>query len=219
VSVLAGDGDLGDAAGGGQRLPGLGRRSRSRCSARRAQLSPISSTTFWIDHGVCSAGMSTTQLPAASAGASFQAAMQDGKFHGMIWPTTPAARGSGRPRCLVDLAIDALLARGCAGEVAEVVDGERQVGGQSSRGPAFRCPGLGDGEGLEVVLDRGRRSCSGCGRSGARCGPRRWRRRARVERRSMSAGGAAGDLGERLAVARREVLEDGPRRVTHSPPM
>src|SRR6266508_4933551 len=41
------------------------------------------------DSGVCSAGFSTIQLPVARAGASFQAAMSSGKFHGMIWPTTP----------------------------------------------------------------------------------------------------------------------------------
>ena len=40
--------------------------------------------------GVCSAGFSTTQLPAASAGASFHVAIRIGKFHGMIWPTTPS---------------------------------------------------------------------------------------------------------------------------------
>ena len=40
--------------------------------------------------GVCSAGFSTTQLPAASAGASFHDAIRIGKFHGMIWPTTPS---------------------------------------------------------------------------------------------------------------------------------
>jgi hypothetical protein len=40
--------------------------------------------------GVLSAGFSTTQLPAPSAGASFQAAIRIGKFHGMIWPTTPS---------------------------------------------------------------------------------------------------------------------------------
>ncbi|ETJ85933.1 hypothetical protein D041_4166, partial [Vibrio parahaemolyticus EKP-008] len=34
--------------------------------------------------GVCSAGFNTTQQPAASAGASFQAAMSIGKFQGMI---------------------------------------------------------------------------------------------------------------------------------------
>ena len=43
-----------------------------------------------IDAGVCSAGLRTTQLPAARAGASFQTAIRIGKFHGMIWPTTPS---------------------------------------------------------------------------------------------------------------------------------
>ena len=40
--------------------------------------------------GVLSAGLSTTTFPAPSAGASFQAAIRIGKFHGMIWPTTPS---------------------------------------------------------------------------------------------------------------------------------
>ncbi len=40
--------------------------------------------------GVDSAGLSTTQLPAPRAGASFHAAIRMGKFHGMIWPTTPS---------------------------------------------------------------------------------------------------------------------------------
>ncbi len=52
--------------------------------------SPISSASTRIEAGVCSAGFSTTQLPAASAGASFQTAIRIGKFHGMIWPTTPS---------------------------------------------------------------------------------------------------------------------------------
>ncbi len=39
--------------------------------------------------GVSSAGLSTTVLPAASAGASFQAAIASGKFHGVISATTP----------------------------------------------------------------------------------------------------------------------------------
>ncbi len=52
--------------------------------------SPISSASSMIDAGVCSAGLMTTQLPAASAGASFQTAMRIGKFQGMIWPTTPS---------------------------------------------------------------------------------------------------------------------------------
>ena len=39
--------------------------------------------------GVVSAGLSTAVLPHASAGASFQAAISSGKFHGTICPTTP----------------------------------------------------------------------------------------------------------------------------------
>ena len=42
---------------------------------------------------VVSAGLSTTVLPAASAGAIFHASINRGKFHGMTWPTTPRARG------------------------------------------------------------------------------------------------------------------------------
>ena len=41
------------------------------------------------ESGVCSAGFSTIVQPAASAGAIFHAAIINGKFHGMIWPTTP----------------------------------------------------------------------------------------------------------------------------------
>jgi len=52
--------------------------------------SPITSSSTWMETGVCSAGLSTTALPAASAGASFQTAMRIGKFHGMIWATTPS---------------------------------------------------------------------------------------------------------------------------------
>ena len=39
--------------------------------------------------GVCSAGFSTAEQPAASAGASFQAAISSGKFQGRTSPTTP----------------------------------------------------------------------------------------------------------------------------------
>ena len=39
--------------------------------------------------GVCSAGLSTTVQPAASAGPHFQATISIGKFQGMICPATP----------------------------------------------------------------------------------------------------------------------------------
>ena len=54
------------------------------------RMSAISSMNAMIDTGVCSAGLITTQFPAASAGASFHTAMSSGKFQGMIWPTTPS---------------------------------------------------------------------------------------------------------------------------------
>ena len=68
----------------------------------------------WIDAGVCSAGFSTTQLPAARAGASFQTAMSRGKFQGMIWPTTPS--GSWKWYATVSLSISPSSppGRGCA---------------------------------------------------------------------------------------------------------
>ena len=40
---------------------------------------------------VVSAGLSTTVLPHAKAGATFQASISNGKFHGVIWPATPNA--------------------------------------------------------------------------------------------------------------------------------
>ena len=43
--------------------------------------------------GVVSAGFRTTELPQASAGATFHASMSSGKFHGMIWAATPSGRG------------------------------------------------------------------------------------------------------------------------------
>ncbi len=51
--------------------------------------SPTSSANTRILAGVCSAGFNTKQLPAASAGASFHTAINNGKFQGMICPTTP----------------------------------------------------------------------------------------------------------------------------------
>ena len=46
--------------------------------------SPINYIITIIDAGVCSAGLRTEQLPAASAGANFQVAISNGKFQGTI---------------------------------------------------------------------------------------------------------------------------------------
>ena len=52
--------------------------------------------------GVNSAGFSTTVLPAASAGAIFQASMSSGKFHGMICPHTPTGLVPGNSLSISD---------------------------------------------------------------------------------------------------------------------
>ena len=56
----------------------LGRSVSSSSSASRSAVS-----------GVLDAGLSTTLLPIASAGASFHTAITSGKFHGMIAAQTP----------------------------------------------------------------------------------------------------------------------------------
>ena len=56
----------------------LGRSVSSSSSASRSAVS-----------GVFDAGLSTTLLPIASAGASFQTAITSGKFHGTIAAQTP----------------------------------------------------------------------------------------------------------------------------------
>ena len=56
-----------------------------------------SSASMSADHGVISDGLSTTAFPAASAGPSFQPAMETGKFQGVIAPTTPCGSLWTRP--------------------------------------------------------------------------------------------------------------------------
>ena len=70
--------------------------------------------------GVVSAGLSTTVLPQASAGAIFHASMSSGKFHGITWPATPSGCGVGP-----DPAHDELV--GPARVVEEVGGDQRQV--------------------------------------------------------------------------------------------
>ena len=66
-------------------LPG---RTVNTCSGRPA--SSASSANRIAVSGVSSAGLSTTVLPAASAGAKPQPAIGIGKFHGTITLTTPS---------------------------------------------------------------------------------------------------------------------------------
>ncbi len=55
---------------------------RSACWQISAKSSAVS--------GVVSAGLRTTVLPQARAGAIFHASISSGKFHGMTWPATPS---------------------------------------------------------------------------------------------------------------------------------
>ena len=52
-------------------------------------MSWISSISTITLSGVLDEVLNTVQSPAASTGASFHAAIKNGKFHGTIWPTTP----------------------------------------------------------------------------------------------------------------------------------
>jgi len=60
---------------------------RSACCRISANNSAVSE--------VVSAGLSTTVLPAARAGAIFQASISRGKFHGITWAATPREDGVG----------------------------------------------------------------------------------------------------------------------------
>ena len=69
-----------DASG----LPASRPKPLTMLSTPGGSRSPMISAHTRMLTGVCSAGLSTTQLPAASAGANFHAAISNGKFHGMI---------------------------------------------------------------------------------------------------------------------------------------
>ena len=71
-------------------LPASRPKPLTTLSTPGGRMSAIISARTRMPSGVCSAGFSTTQLPAASAGASFHTAISNGKFQGMIWPTTPS---------------------------------------------------------------------------------------------------------------------------------
>ena len=110
---------------------------------------------------------------------------------------------------VVDLAARALLPAQHAGEVAEVVDGQRQVGGQRLADRLAVVPRLGDGQRLEVLLDavgdpvedeRSARPSEVLPQAGA--GGVRG-----VQGGLDVLGGAAADLGEGPAGHRGDVLE------------
>ena len=70
-------------------LPASGPKPVTTFNTPAGNTSAISSIKIMMDVGVCSAGFTTTQFPAAKAGAIFHVAIKSGKFQGMICPTMP----------------------------------------------------------------------------------------------------------------------------------
>ena len=70
--------------------PDLARTGDDVDGARRQVRLQATSANSSADNGVVDAGLSTTVLPAARAGAIFQASISSGKFHGMICAATPS---------------------------------------------------------------------------------------------------------------------------------
>src|SRR5665647_3571173 len=67
--------------------------------------SPMTSMSLRIDHGVGDAGLTMVQLPAASAGAIFHAAISSGKLNGMIWATTPSGSWNSYEMVLASISV------------------------------------------------------------------------------------------------------------------
>ena len=91
----AGEGDLVDVGMPDQREPDLARAGDDVDDARRqvGLAADVREEERRLS-GVELAGLSTTVLPAASAGAIFQASISSGKFHGMTCAATPSGCGS-----------------------------------------------------------------------------------------------------------------------------
>ena len=89
----AGEGDAGDARG---RRPAPRRPCRRRARAAApiggTPASCSSRTAAAAISGVCSAGLATTALPAASAAATWPVKIASGKFHGLMQTNTPRPR-------------------------------------------------------------------------------------------------------------------------------
>ncbi len=159
--------------------------------------------------GVCSAGFSTTQLPAASAGASFQQRHQDREV-----PGNDLADDAQRlvevigDRVVIDLGDRAFLGAQAAGEVTEVVDGERNVGGHRLADRLAVVERLDHRDQLEIALHaigdleqhagaHGRRGVAPLGTHLVR----------RIKREFDVFGRRPGDFAERLAGDGRQVGE------------
>ena len=87
---LAGEGDLGDPAAGGQRLAGLDPEPVDDVEDARRQQVGDELDDLEDRPGRLLGGLEDHRVAGGEGRASFQVAMRIGKFHGMIWPTTPS---------------------------------------------------------------------------------------------------------------------------------
>lgn len=91
----AGEGDLGDLRVFGQVLAATLPRPGTMLTTPSGMPASLISSAIFSEQGVISAGfITTTQLPAASAGAIFHAVNISGKFHGTTCATTPTGSRS-----------------------------------------------------------------------------------------------------------------------------
>ena len=162
-----------------------------------------------IDIGVCSAGFSTTQLPAASAGASFQHRHQDREV-----PRDDLADHAQRlvivvgDGVVIDLRQRAFLRAEASGEIAEMIDGERDVGEGGLADRLAVVDGLDRGEHLEVLLHAVGDLVEDLGALGGRgVAPGVLGLMRGVERKLDIGGLRAGDLADRLAGDRADIVE------------
>ena len=74
-----------------RRAPTVSPRPGSSCTAAGGTPAWCSRrTASWATSGVCSAGLASTTLPAASAAATWPRKMASGKFHGLMHATGPS---------------------------------------------------------------------------------------------------------------------------------
>ena len=206
---LAGEGDLGDAGAAGERLAGLDAEAVDDVEHARGQqvtdeLDDLEDRPRGLlgrlEHDAVAGGEGRGELPHGHEDREVPRDDLADDAERLVEVV--------RDGVLVDLAARTLLSPKDAREVAEVVDGEREVGGERLAHGLAVLPRLGDGERLEVRLDA--------------VGDPVEDERALAERGLAPGGGggvggvegcldvllgAPGDLAERLAVDRRDVLE------------
>ena len=178
---------------GDERGADVSPRPGSSCSAPRGTPAACSArTAAAATSGVCSAGLASTTLPAASAAATWPVKIASGKFHGLMHTTGPSGSCVALSKSR----------RTCGGVVAQEVD---------------RLAHLGDGvgAGLAGLAHEQRRSALRCrlraGRRRLRAARRARRARSRPRRRRACAAPASAASHVLAAVASRTLPTTSPR--------